>query len=136
MSRTYWFKLIKSGMTDWIIPDSTFIKVSSTPEIIQDSDAYRDGLGELHRDTLSHKVAKFVAIIAPMYEDASDAFIAKLNSYIVDANERKVRMQYWNKWKRTYETGDFYVPDVTFTTLADTDSGVLYEQTELHFDKY
>lgn len=133
----YHFKLIK-GSSYWIIPNSCFIcsGIRGTPQIIQDSDAYRDGTGFLHRDSLSHKSAKFVVTLCPMYQSDLDEFFEKLNDYIIDSSERKVDMEFYNEFARSYERGYFYIADPEFKTLAETDSGILYDSTQLHLIRY
>ena len=136
MYKGYYFKFIK-GNSYWELPNSYILHdgLNMTPHIIQDGDDYRDAKGVLHRDVLENESAKFIVKFCPMNDSELDAFMAKLNSFIVNEKTRDVKMEYFDKWDRKYKEALFYIPDPSYQSRGDTSSGTIWD-LELHFIKY
>lgn len=109
----------------------------STPHQIQDLDSYQDSNGVLHRNALTHTRSKLEWNTPPMTERDLKKLQDLLNSGIIIAKERKVKLLYYCFDTHTYESGEFYMPDITFTPLQIQSNGeVLLDKVRLAFIEY
>lgn len=109
----------------------------STPNQRQDLDSYQDSQGFLHRNTLNHKRSKLEWNTPPMVERELKALQDLLESGIINANERKLKIVHYCFDTNTYETGTFYMPDITFTPLLMRPNGeVVLDKVRLAFIEY
>lgn len=109
----------------------------STPNQRQDLDSYQDSQGFLHRNTLNHKRSKLEWNTPPMVERELKALQDLLESGIINANERKLKIVHYCFDTHTYETGTFYMPDITFTPLLIRPNGeMVLDKVRLAFIEY
>ena len=109
--------LIKFG--DVQLPNSFLLADGweGTPNQRLEVDAYRDANMLLHRETSSNYKTKLKLNI----RETSLAERMALNNVIglatlsiTEQKERKVSITYWNDETLTYESGVFYMPDITY----------------------
>lgn len=110
--------LIKFGNV--ILPNSYLLADGweSTPNQRLELDAYRDSNVLLHRETSKNYKTSLTLNIRDMTLEEMSAFknvvgLATLPD--VDRNERRVTISYWNDETLAYDTGIFYMPDITYT---------------------
>lgn len=112
----------------------------STPHQIQDLDSYQDSNGVLHRNALTHTRSKLEWNTPPMTERELKGLQDLLNSGIIVAKERKIKLRHYCFDTHTYEDGTFYMPDISFTPLALRRNGetveVLMDKVRLAFIEY
>ena len=91
--------------------------------------------GYLHRDTLPHYRTKIE------FETVDDLTLEEkikiqnvMNSSIINKQERKANITYWNDETNTYTNAKVYVPDIDFTiNEIDKKEGWCFIQaSELH----
>lgn len=92
--------------------------ISFTPNQMQDIDSYVNGNGKLKRTVLPHSRTKIEWNTPYLtYEDKCKLVSAISNGFkygVGVAAERKIHIRYYNDWKDDYETGTFYLSDITF----------------------
>ncbi len=110
--------LIKFGNV--ILPNSYLLADGweSTPNQRLELDAYRDANMLLHRETSKNYKTSLTLNIRDMTLEEMNAFknvvgLATLPN--ADRNERKVAVSYWNDETLSYDSGIFYMPDITYT---------------------
>lgn len=88
----------------------------STPNQRLENDPWTDMKGYLHRDTLPHYRTKIE------FETVDDLTLEEkikiqnvMNSSIINKQERKANITYWNDETNTYTNAKVYVPDIDFT---------------------
>lgn len=79
----------------------------------QDLDSYRDANGVLHRNALSHTVAKIEWQTPPMRLRDFAKLMELFNSNFTNELERRVHVKYYDFNTDAYLEGDMYVPDFT-----------------------
>lgn len=99
---------------DYIAADGWQITPSQRTEL----DAYRDANIDLHRVTSSNFKTSITLTLTPLSQSQKEAVQAIINAAMINEVERKVHITYWNEETNTYEGGDFYISDVTYTTLG------------------
>ena len=109
----------------------------STPHQRQDLDSFQDNEGRLHRNTLTHTRSKLEWNTPPLYERDLITLQNILNSGIINQKERKSKIIHYCFDTHTYEQGEFYVPDITFTPLRIMPNGeILLDKIRLAFIEY
>lgn len=110
--------LIKFGDTwlpnEYITADG-FI---TTPNQRTELEAYRNADVLLHRVTSPNFKTSITLTLCPM--SLSDKMIVQeiINNAMLIPNERKVNVTYWNDETNGYSQGEFYISDVTYSTLG------------------
>ena len=102
----------------------------------QDLDSYQDNLGKLHRNTLDHTRSKLEWNTPPLFERELLSLQNILNSGIINSKERKLKIIHYCFDTHTYEQGEFYMPDITFTPLLIRNGEVLMDKVRLAFIEY
>lgn len=129
--------LVKTA--DDTVLDSYFAadSYSSTPDQRQDLDSYRDGAGELHRSVLPDvsTTIKFTTLKGLTLEEKI-AFQTALASGLLDSQERKVQLTYWNDETNSYCKDTFYMPDIEFPILRHTAETIYYNKVTFKFIGY
>ena len=139
MFDTYFVKVIRvSDNTAVPIPNKYISLTSyvSTPNQRQDLDSYQDNLGKLHRNTLDHTRSKLEWNTPPLFERELLSLQNILNSGIINSKERKLKIIHYCFDTHTYEQGEFYMPDITFTPLLIRNGEVLMDKVRLAFIEY
>lgn len=88
-----------------------------TPNQRIEIDAYRDANIFLHRETSSNYKTKLKLNIREMNlaeRMALSNVIGLATLSITDQKQRRVSITYWNDETLTYESGVFYMPDITY----------------------
>lgn len=128
----YVYETIDSG---WLQTDT----VNSTPDQRQDLDSYVNAKGYLKRTVMEHTRTKWEANTGILYYDQVRQFIKLLNKgfKIKDGKcgekARHCKIRYFNEWTDSYETGFFYVPDITFTYKTLLYSVPVYQPIRFSF---
>lgn len=135
----YFVKIINKSGEEVPIPNKYISLASyvSTPHQRQDLDSYQDNLGHLHRNTLTHTRSKLEWNTPPMVERELMDLQNIIESGIINDKERKAKIIHYCFDTHTYEQGEFYVPDITFTPLVIRPNGeVLLDKVRLAFIEY
>jgi hypothetical protein len=135
----YFVKIINTSGEEVPIPNKYISLASyvSTPHQRQDLDSYQDNLGHLHRNTLTHTRSKLEWNTPPMVERELMDLQNIIESGIINDKERKAKIIHYCFDTHTYEQGEFYVPDITFTPLVIRPNGeVLLDKVRLAFIEY
>lgn len=135
----YFVKIINKSGEQVPIPNKYISLASyvSTPHQRQDLDSYQDNLGHLHRNTLTHTRSKLEWNTPPMVERELMDLQNIIESGIINDKERKAKIIHYCFDTHTYEQGEFYVPDITFTPLVIRPNGeVLLDKVRLAFIEY
>ena len=139
MFDTYFVKVIRASDNTAVPIPNKYISLTSyvsTPNQRQDLDSYQDNLGKLHRNTLDHTRAKLERNTPPLFERELFSLQNILNSGIINSKERKLKIIHYCFDTHTYEQGEFYMPDITFTPLLIRNGEVLMDKVRLAFIEY
>lgn len=101
---------------------------SSTPNQRQESSAWQDTGGNLHRDTASHYRTKIeITTMDELTIEAMQEIQSVMNSSIIDKKERKAKITYWNDEEGKYKPATIYVPDIQFKIKrVDREKKIIY----------
>lgn len=113
--------------------DSFNVLLSTT-----DLDSYRDADGYLHRNALSHKVAK-VEFNTPILQSGDfETFMANVRSQYSNSTEKKIlNCSVYIIETNSYVTCDMYLPDITPSILKkNSDGSFLYNPVRFAFIGY
>lgn len=121
--------LLKFGNVE--LPNSYLLmsdENQSTPNQREEVKAYRDEYSRaLHRVTATGKKTKQTFKIRSLKDTELASLKAVMENSLVNAAERKYHITYWNDEDLTYKTGNFYVPDITYTrSRIDEANNILY----------
>lgn len=139
MFDTYFVKVIRASDNTAVPIPNKYISLTSyvsTPNQRQDLDSYQDNLGKLHRNTLEHTRSKLEWNTPPLFERELLSLQNILNSGIINSRERKLKIIHYCFDTHTYEQGEFYMPDITFTPLLIRNGEVLMDKVRLAFIEY
>ena len=139
MFDTYFVKVIRASDNTAVPIPNKYISLTSyvsTPNQRQDLDSYQDNLGKLHCNTLDHTRSKLEWNTPPLFERELLSLQNILNSGIINAKERKLKIIHYCFDTHTYEQGVFYMPDITFTPLLIRNGEVLMDKVRLAFIEY
>lgn len=134
MSYSGW--LIKVG--NYTIPFSwmraeTYKVTKSTLDL----DSYRDANGVLHREALSHYVARAEFETPPLKTNTEvSQFMRNISGQYINAQEKKAMVTLYIPEIDEYVTQEMYVPDIQFTIYQATDSFIKYNQFHVEFIGY
>ena len=110
--------LIKFGDTwlpnDYLLADG----YESTPNQRTELDAYRDADILLHRITSSNHKTDLSFTLCPLTLTDKQYVQSIINGGMENSTERKVLVTYWNDETNSYETGHFYIHDVTYQIMG------------------
>ena len=87
---------------------------SSTPNQRQETKAWQDNTGTLHRNTASHYRTKIEIETTEITAEQKQEIQAVLNSSMIDKRQRKGQITYWNDEDNEYKQAIVYIPDVQF----------------------
>ena len=112
---------------------NSFIAVDSykaTPNQEIDEDSYTDADGELHRNILPHTRSK-IEFSTRHLNLAEKIMIQGLFPV-----RSEVLVEYWNDETNSYETGAFYIPDITYEPHTVTDNNIVYKPIRIALIEY
>ena len=104
----------------------------------QDLDSYRDANGVLHRNALSHRVAKVeFELREGLTNDEVATFMGNISSNYTNAVERKASVKVFVPELNDYVTQDMYMSDPQFKIRRiDKNNVIRYEKTRIAFIGY
>lgn len=117
-----------------IIPLNYIMEFTSKPMQRQENNAAVDQNGRLHRATMPHcrSSIKFTTHILTLDQKIH---LQELMNYSVSL-QRRVTVTYWNDELNTYSTGDFYLPDISFTVMDASAADILYSPLTIELIEY
>lgn len=110
----------------WIAFDNYQVTLNS-----QDIDSYRDADGNLHRNALPHKVGKIEFNTPYLKQSEVVALTQFFTSRFIDANEKKLFVQYYCPEKDEMRTEYMYMADMNFKIYSNSTKGYIYEPTRI-----
>lgn len=110
----------------------------STPNQRTELQAFRDMNNLLHRDTSPNQKTKIEFNTPVMYLADKIAMQAVFAAGLIDANERKYNVTYWNDEENAYKSGEFYMPDVEFKIIRveEDTNDILYNKARFALIEY
>ena len=85
---------------------------SCTPNQRQEVEAWQDNRGNLHRDTASHYRTKIeITTMDELTREDIQNIQSVMNSSVVNKQERKCKITYWNDEDGAYKDATVYIPD-------------------------
>ena len=96
------------------------------PNIRQDKDPTRDLSGVLHRAVVSATPSTIKFSTRELHLADLQEIQAFFSACLLNARERKYRVEFWDTETSTYKVEVMYMPDVTYTIVYHTDDDVIY----------
>lgn len=126
MRSDYQGYLIKFG--DYQLPNSFITEYAIVPNQRIEKKAWRNNTEYLQRVTSPNFKTTIKPVVRKMNQDEFDLFISIKAHGLLNVDQRKYNVTYWNTETMTYATGEFYVPDIEnkITHIADNDTGEMY----------
>lgn len=81
---------------------------------------------ELTRVTATGKITKQSFVFRSMGIKQRRALKNVMKAGLVDEGQRKYKITYWNDENLQYETGDYYIPDITYKKSRADDEDLIY----------
>lgn len=114
----------------------------STPNQREEIRAYRDeNTRNLTRVTASGRKSVFSFKTRPNLhlaekQEIQDFFTQGESRTGGNADERKIRLTFWNEESNSYQSGWFYRPNMEFPIIKITDSDIIYGVLDFSFVEY
>ena len=125
---------------DTIFPHEYLAQGSdSTPFQRTEAEAYRDANDDLHRVTIPNHKSTFKITTIPQITLEEKIEIEEVMSRgLLNSIQRKYRVEYWNDdiGVNDYCTGDFYIPNPTFSRTKIIDNTIIYDSLTYEFIQY
>lgn len=134
MANNYRGYLIKFGARAF--PNNYFLEYSSTPDKRLETDAERDSTGYLHRSTLPDGKTSLVFSTHIMELDDKINMQQIFRSGLLNATQRKYQITYWNDEINSYDTGEFYMPDVKYQVMDADETTIRYNPITIELIEY
>lgn len=111
---------------------------SITPNRRQDIDPQRNADGVLERNVLDHMPSTISFQTKPMWNDELAKMMAFIRSHYSVEKEKKLVLEYYCPDLDDYQTGEFYVPDITYPiNMIDNEKNkIFYNGFQLDFIEY
>lgn len=133
--------LIKFGNV--VLPNSFILADGweSTPNQRIEIDAYRDANVLLHRDTSENFKTSITLNIRSMTLEEMTAFkevIGLATLDIINKNQRRLMVTYWNDEELDYKTATMYMTDTTYTihTVSEDRNSIEYNSFTIELIEY
>lgn len=110
-----------------------------TPNQRTEAEAYRDANNDLHRITIDNHKSKFEITTLPGLTLEQKIEIENaMNSGLINRTERKYYIEFWNEdvGVNQYQTGYFYLADVSYSQNKITGNTVEYDAITYTFIQY
>lgn len=142
MANNFQGYLLKATATNKIFPMKyiNYESWNSTPKQREEIKAYRDdNTRDLTRITADGMKSVFA------FETRTNLHLEEkieIQSFFTsaesDSHQRKIRLQYWNDDSNTYETADFYRPDMNFPIrkILEKEKDIIYGSLKFEFVEY
>ena len=113
------------------LPNSFLKRYVSTPDQRTEKKAWRDNNNNLQRVTSPNFKSTLKLEIRPLSQKEKDLFNSIKGNGLIDVDQRKYSVRYWNLDTGVYGSGDFYVPDTEFAIshIADNDTGEMFYES-------
>ncbi len=111
----------------------------SIPNQREEIEAYRDDYSrDLYRITADGMKTKQTFRFRKLTDRQLLALKNVMKNSLVNEKERKYYIEFWNDETMQYETGDFYIPDITYKrSMIDEERKVLiYGEFEMNIIEY
>jgi len=86
---------------------------------------------ELKRVTASGQITKTKIKFRRLNGTQMEALVTVMNNGLVLKSQRKYKVTYWNIENARYETGEYYIPDITYTVHMADEDRIIYEAFEM-----
>lgn len=118
--------LLKFG--DYQLPNSFLNKYPSTPNQRIEKKAFRDNTEYLNRVTSPNFKSVVKPEIRSLSLDETILFESIKAHGLLNADQRKYRVTYWNRETLDYSIAEFYIPDIEYNInhIACEETGELY----------
>ena len=127
--------LLRATATNTIFPNNYILleSWSSTPNQREEIKAYREeNTRDLHRITAAGKKSKWSFSTKPKIHLADKIKIQEFFTQAeINADERKVELEFWNDETNQYEIGYFYRPDTEFPIYKITENDIIYNSLKI-----
>ena len=106
-----------------------------TPDQETDLDDYTDGNGRFNRNVLPAKATKIEFDVKPLRLTQMQEF---LEIFPNDDEDNMIQIEYWNPRRNRYQTGDAYIPDISFEPymVYKNINDILYNPFRVAFIEY
>lgn len=111
----------------------------ATPFQRTEAEAYRDGNNDLHRVTFgNHKSTFKITTIPGITLEEKIELENVMSRGLLDSIQRKYQVEYWNDdiGVNDYSTGDFYIPNPTFSRTKIVNNTIVYDSLTYEFIEY
>lgn len=115
-------------------------QINSTPDQRQDLDSFVNGNGYLKRTVMEHTRTKWEANTTILTYSQKCKFIKLLKRGMgvqdggkCSSHKRHVHIRYYNEWSDSYESGLFYIPDITFNYKLELNGELVYQPIRFAF---
>lgn len=132
--------LLKATKTNTVFPHE-YINAESwngTPKQREEIKAYRDdNTRDLYRITAKGKKSKITFNTRPWLHLADKELILNwVSANVSDADQRKLHLIYWDDENSQYDSGYFYIPDITYNIKKITEDDIIYSELKFTFVEY
>lgn len=110
--------LIKFGGTEFPNKYITSDGYNTTPNQRTELKAYRDADINLHRVTSPNFKTSISLTLCPMSASEKQEVQNIIKNSMINTDERKVDVTYWNDEINSYSNGYFYISDVTYNLMG------------------
>lgn len=124
------------SMGGTILPNKYLTGYTATPNQRTDLSTYRDNNNLLNRATSPNFKTKITITTKPLFIDEKINLQNIIAGGYINYVQRKVSMTYYNDEDDKYYTGNFYVPDPSFTIKYCSGNDVWYNPVEISFIEY
>ena len=117
----------------------THIKANTykiTPNQRQDLDSSRNASGVLVRNVLSHMPCKIEIEVASMTNSEMAEFMEFITNRYSKSKERKIHVKYYATDTDSYQEGEFYIPDISYTINKVIGKTIYYNGFSLKLIEY
>ena len=132
--------LLKATATGIIFPQKYIALESwdSTPDQREELKAYRDdNTRNLTRVTATGKKSIFSFTTREGLHLADKIIIQTFfTNGESDHEQRKINLEFWNEETNSYDTGDFYRPNMNFPIYKITEDDIIYKAMKFEFVEY
>ena len=133
--------LIKLGGSSGTELPMKYIKLDGyniTPNQRMESEAKRTVNGVLHRTTVSHTASKIEFNTPNMTNKDVDAMMTLFRNNWSNSAQRKIKLYYYEMETDSYQTGDFYMPDIQFNIdhIDNVNNIIYYKEIRIAFIEY
>ncbi len=126
MKSDYRGYLVKFGGTQ--MPNSFFNAYKSTPNQRTEMEAWRDNTNYLQRVTSPNFKTTLNLSVRSLTAEERDLFEAIKSNGLLDRDQRKYQVEYWNLEELCYTSGEFYIPDTEYEIphISDNEAGEMF----------